>query len=79
MAVVPIEVICEDKKGLLASITSSIASAETNILNASVRTTPEKKAVSVFTVEISSLAMLDAVIQEIKKVKGVLKVSRLRP
>ena len=79
VAVVPIEVICEDKKGLLASITSSIASAETNILNASVRTTPEKKAVSVFTVEINSLAMLDAVIQEIKKVKGVLKVSRLRP
>jgi guanosine-3',5'-bis(diphosphate) 3'-pyrophosphohydrolase len=78
VAIVPIEVICEDKKGLLASITSSIASAETNILNASVRTTPEMKAISVFTVEINSLAMLDAVIQEIKKVKGVLKVSRVR-
>jgi len=76
---VPIEVVCEDKKGLLASITSSIASAETNILNASVRTTPEKKAVSVFNVEINSLAMLDAVIAAIRKVKGVLKVSRLRP
>lgn len=79
VSVVPIEVICEDKKGLLASITSSIASAETNILNASVRTTPEKKAVSVFNVEINSLAMLDAVIAAIRKVKGVLKVSRLRP
>jgi len=79
VAVVPIEVICEDKKGLLASITSSIAGAETNILNASVKTTPEQKAVSVFNVEINSLKMLDAVIQEIKKVKGVLKVSRLRP
>jgi GTP diphosphokinase / guanosine-3',5'-bis(diphosphate) 3'-diphosphatase len=79
VAVVPIEVICEDKKGLLASITSSIANAETNILNASVRTTPEKKAVSIFNVEISSLAMLDTVIQQIKKVKGVLKVTRLRP
>jgi len=78
VAVVPIEVICEDKKGLLASITSSIAGAETNILNASVRTTPEKKAVSVFNVEINSLAMLDAVIGEIRKVKGVLKVTRLR-
>jgi guanosine-3',5'-bis(diphosphate) 3'-pyrophosphohydrolase len=79
VAVVPIEVICEDQKGLLASITSSIATAETNILNASVKTTPELKAVSVFTVEINSLAMLDRVIQEIKKVKGVLKVTRLRP
>ncbi|MBM4310168.1 MAG: bifunctional (p)ppGpp synthetase/guanosine-3',5'-bis(diphosphate) 3'-pyrophosphohydrolase [Deltaproteobacteria bacterium] len=79
VSVVPIEVICEDKKGLLASITSSIASAETNILNASVRTTPEKKAVSVFNVEINSLAMLDAVIAAIRKVKGVLKVSRLKP
>ncbi len=79
VAVVPIEVICEDQKGLLALITSSIATAETNILNANVKTTPELKAVSVFTVEINSLAMLDRVIQEIKKVKGVLKVTRLRP
>ena len=78
VAVVPLEVICEDKKGLLASITSSIASAETNIINASVRTTPDKKAVSVFNVEINSVAMLDAVIGEIRKIRGVLTVSRLR-
>lgn len=79
VAAVPIEVICEDKKGLLADITSSISSLETNIINAKVRTTPDKKAISVFEVEINNLKHLEAVINEIKKVKDVLKVTRLRP
>jgi len=79
ISVVPIEVICEDKKGLLASITASISVVETNIVNAKIKTTPDKKAVSTFDVEISSLEKLDAVIQEIRKVKGVLKVTRLSP
>ncbi|MFC1591722.1 RelA/SpoT family protein [Thermodesulfobacteriota bacterium] len=79
VATVPIEVICEDKKGLLADITASISVAETNILNAKVKTTPEKKAVGIFDVEIDSLDKLERVIGEIKKIKGVLKVSRIRP
>jgi len=78
VAAIPLEVICEDKKGLLADITSSISSMETNILNASVRTTPDKKAINVFHIEISGINQLDAVIGAIKKVKGVLKVTRLR-
>jgi GTP pyrophosphokinase len=79
VATVPIEVICDDKKGLLANITSSISSTETNIVNAKVRTTPDKKAVSIFEVEINNLEHLESVIHEIKKVKGVLKVTRIRP
>jgi len=76
-ALVPIEVMFEDKKGLLAEITTSISTAETNIVNAKARTTPEHKAVGIFTVEISSLGQLDSVIQEVKKVSGVLAVRRI--
>jgi GTP pyrophosphokinase len=78
VASVPIEVFCEDKKGILADITSSIASTETNIVNAKIRTTPDKKAINIFNVEILNLGQLEAVVNAIKKVKGVLKVTRLQ-
>ncbi|MCX8044307.1 MAG: bifunctional (p)ppGpp synthetase/guanosine-3',5'-bis(diphosphate) 3'-pyrophosphohydrolase [Desulfobacterota bacterium] len=77
VATVPLEVICEDKKGILATITTVIAAAEINIANATVRTTPDKKAVNVFMVDVTSLEQLEAVIAAIKNVKGVLKVTRL--
>jgi len=78
LASVPIEILCEDKKGILADITSSIAATETNIVNAKVRTTPDKKAVNIFNVEIVNLKQLEAVMNAIKKIKGVLKVTRLQ-
>lgn len=78
-ATVPIEVICEDKKGILADITSSISDVETNISNAKIKTTLDKKAVCLFEMEIGSLDQLDVVIQAIRKIRGVLKVTRLRP
>jgi len=79
VAVVPIEVVFEDKKGLLADVTSSISSTETNIINAKVKTTPDKKAVSIFVLEINNLKHLESVKHAVKKVRGVLKVTRLRP
>ncbi len=78
LASVPVEVICEDTKGILADISSAISISETNIINARVRTTPDKKAINIFEVEIGSLKQLDAVMTSIKKVRGVLKVTRLR-
>lgn len=79
VATVPIEVICADKKGLLAEITSSISAMEANIINAQVKTTPDRKAISIFELEIHGLKQLEAVMQTIKGVRGVLKVTRLRP
>ena len=79
LAVVPVEVVCEDKKGLLADVTSSISLTETNIINAKIKTTPDKKAISIFEIEINNLKQLESVMRAIKKVRGVLKVTRLRP
>ncbi|MCX5894741.1 MAG: bifunctional (p)ppGpp synthetase/guanosine-3',5'-bis(diphosphate) 3'-pyrophosphohydrolase [Proteobacteria bacterium] len=75
---VSIEVLCVDQKGLLADITSSIASAEANIRNARVSTTSDRKAINVFEIEVTDLNHLNTVIRAIAKLRGVLNVSRIR-
>jgi GTP pyrophosphokinase len=78
LAVVTIEVVCEDKKGILADITTAISASEVNILGANVKTSPDSKAVNLFKLEISGLAQLEYIKKEVKKVKGVIGVSRYR-
>jgi len=78
LAVVTIEVVCEDKKGILANITTAISASEVNILGANVKTSPGSKAVNLFKLEISGLAQLEHIKKEVKKVKGVIGVSRYR-
>ncbi|MGC9109137.1 MAG: RelA/SpoT family protein [Caldimicrobium sp.] len=69
-------VVSLDRKGLLASVSSAIASAEGNILKAEVRTTPDKKAYFEIYVEVTDKSHLDKVIANISRVEGVLKVER---
>jgi len=73
-----IEVVCVDKKGLLADMSSTITSAEANITSAQIRTTEDKKAVSVFELEVGSVEQLQRVMASLTRVKRVLKVERLR-
>jgi GTP pyrophosphokinase len=78
LASVPVEVICEDVKGILADITAAFSTAGVNIINARIRTTPDKKAINIFEVEIGSLKQLEEVMTSIRQVRGVIKVTRLR-
>ncbi len=71
-----IYVVSLDRKGLLASVSSAIASAEGNILKAEVRTTSDKKAYFDLYIEVTDKAHLDRVITNITKVEGVLQVER---
>lgn len=71
-----LHIISLDRKGLLASVSSAIASAEGNILKAEVRTTPDKKAFFEIYVEVLDKNHLDKIIANISKVEGVLKVER---
>lgn len=71
-----LHIISIDRKGLLASVSSAIASAEGNILKAEVRTTPDKKAYFEIYVEVFDKNHLDRIIVNISKVEGVLKVER---
>ncbi len=73
-----IEVICNDKKGILADISSTITSSEANITSAQLKATEDKKAVGIFEVEVGSVDQLQKVIAALSRLKGVLKVERLR-
>jgi GTP pyrophosphokinase len=76
---VTIEVTSVDKKGILAEISASIASAEANISNASAHRHDDNRAVSTFELEVNDYKHLRNVIRAIERVKGVIKVSRLKP
>jgi GTP pyrophosphokinase len=69
-------IICLDRKGLLANISSAIAASESNILKAHVKTTLDKKAFFEFYIEVNDKAHLDKIISNIFKVEGVLSVER---
>jgi len=75
---VRIRIYSDDKKGLLAEISTSISSNQANITNARVQTTEEKKAVSTFEMEIRDLNHLKKVIKALGKIKGVDRVERLK-
>jgi GTP diphosphokinase / guanosine-3',5'-bis(diphosphate) 3'-diphosphatase len=75
---VRIRIYSEDKKGMLADISNSIASNKANITNARVETTDERKAIGTFEVEIRDLNHLRKVIKGLEKIKGVHRVERMR-
>jgi guanosine-3',5'-bis(diphosphate) 3'-pyrophosphohydrolase len=75
---VRIRIYSENKKGMLADISSSISSHQANITNARVETTEEKKAIGTFEVEIRDLNHLKKVIKALEKIKGVHRVERMR-
>ncbi len=75
---VRIRIYSVDKKGLLAEISSSIASNEANITNARVETTEDQKAIGTFEIQIRDLNHLKKVIKGLEKIKGVHRVERMR-
>jgi len=75
---VRIQVVCNDKKGLLAEIGSALASSEVNIVRAETSTTEDKKAICNFELEVHDLHHLQNAFRALKKLKSVLKVERMR-
>lgn len=75
---VQIEVMGVDAPGLLAAMSKAISSAGVNISRAEVRTGIDKKAVNVFEVMVDSVDALNRVMRGLGKVKGVMKVQRVR-
>jgi len=75
---VHIRVNCSDKKGLLSEVSSVISSKDINIINAKIDTTPEKSATCDFEIEVSDLKHFNELVSELKKLKSVLSVERLR-
>lgn len=73
-----IRVVCVDRPGLLAGLTEAIRDLTINIVQATVRTMEDQKAVNIFSVEISDVTQLRQVIHALEKVKGVISVERMK-
>jgi GTP pyrophosphokinase len=67
----------EDRKGLLAAVSSKIADINTNIKNLEARTADDDHRARIeVTIEISDLKHLEKVIRSLRSVDGVLDVAR---
>jgi GTP pyrophosphokinase len=66
----------ENRKGLLAAVSTKIANINTNIKNIEARTDEDKRARIDMTVEISDLKHLEKVIKSLRGVAGVIAVER---
>jgi GTP diphosphokinase / guanosine-3',5'-bis(diphosphate) 3'-diphosphatase len=75
---VRVRVTCNDKKGLLADISTALASSDINILGAHTVTTEDRKAICNFELEVRDLKHLQAAFRTLTKLKDVLKVERMR-
>jgi GTP pyrophosphokinase len=74
---IKIEVLSEDRHGLLAAMSKAISESGVNIANADVRTLPDKRAMNVFEVMVPSADVLDQVMRNLNRVRGVVKVTRM--
>jgi len=75
---VKFKVSSEDKKGILAEMTSIISSSNINISHADIRTTTDNTAVNTFEVEVEDLDQLRTLLKAIAAVKGVISVDRIK-
>ncbi len=75
---VKIRVLCHDEKGVLAGITTAITNCEANIASALIQSTIDKRGENIFEVNVVDLSHLQRVMNSLMKVKGVIKVERMR-
>ena len=75
---VKIRVLCHDVKGILATITLAITNCEANIASAQIQSTIDQRGENIFEVNVTDLAHLQKVMNSLMKIKGVIKVERIK-
>jgi GTP diphosphokinase / guanosine-3',5'-bis(diphosphate) 3'-diphosphatase len=75
---VKVEVTCVDRPGLLAAMSKAISSAGINIARAEIHTLADRKAQNVFEIMVASADELNRVMRNLGRVRGVMKVARVR-
>src|SRR5579884_3318359 len=75
---VKLEVTCVDRPGLLAAMFKAISAAGINIAGARVQNVGDHKAQNTFELVVSSLDELSRVMRSLARVRGVMKVERVR-
>lgn len=75
---VRVRVVCTDRKGILAAIAQTLSQADINITHARVQTSPDKKAVGLFDVEVTDLKHLEGALGAIRRIEEVIEADRVR-
>lgn len=75
---VKLRVFCLDEKGILANMTMAITNAEANIVSAQIKSTIDKRGENIFELNVTDLSHLNKVMNALLKVKGVIKVERIK-
>ncbi len=73
-----LRVFCMDEKGILANMTLAITNAEANIVSAQIKSTVDKRGENIFELNVTDLSHLNRVMNAILRVKGVVKVERIK-
>jgi GTP pyrophosphokinase len=68
----------KDRPGILAEISAAISGTDTNIAQAEIRVTEERTGLNTFVLEVNDLDQLQAAMQAIQKVDGVVGVERVK-
>jgi GTP pyrophosphokinase len=74
---VAVQVTCEDRPGLLASISKSFTENGVNISQAKCRTTEDGRAVNTFQVTVGHLEQLKTVLRSLHGIEGVVSATRI--
>lgn len=75
---VKIRVLSHDVPGILANMSQAIAGCGINISQANIRTTKDKKAISMFEVEVGNIEDLAKVLSALESKKGVINAERVK-
>ena len=75
---VKVRVLSHDVPGILANMSQAIAGCGVNISQANIRTTKDRKAISMFEVEVANTEQLQRVLSALESKKGVINVERVR-
>lgn len=75
---VKIRVLSHDVPGILANMSQAISGCGVNISQANIRTTKDRKAISMFEIEVANIEQLGRVLSALESKKGVINVERVR-
>ena len=73
-----ISIVTEDRPGLLANISSVLAKCDINIIQATVRQGPHKRAYFELSIEIEDLAQLNQTLDKVRQVDGIIHLERVK-
>ncbi len=74
---VPMRIICRDKKGVLADISSAISAMDVNITHAEINTARDGQATCDFVIDVTDLEQFNKVAAAVRKLHGVISVERV--